>query len=810
MWFIKLLFTATVVSATSNMIFKKIDVQVGTVGSDDDIRIKICDRAKCCTTKELSHTFGSEWTKNKLETWDGRKLGNCSKILFDDKLSSVEVSIVKELKRKDPLEVTSITLSAQVGSDKKNLQMFKCRSYSFRATDSLKSNNCLNEKTSPKSVSSTTRRTSVAGVPTKKTVASSSSSGLPILLVKKIIVQVGAVGTNEDVSMKICDLQKCCVTNELSNRLSSEWVKNKLETWEGRKLGNCSSILFQSGAPSLDVTVLKTIKKKQPLDITSIVLEASPAKDKKNIEKFKCSSYKFLGTDKEKKNRCLNDKPSTITSLANMENYKVNNVVVQMGNDGTNDDVSLEICSSKSALNCCDTGKLSSTLSDDWSKNDKETWKNKDLGPCKTKSWDPCKGFDVAVKKKSGKDSLKVNTITLDLADKNNAKQTQKFVCSNYNVGATDTVKRSSCTLDKSSQLSCPKTPSVTTTRSITSLADLENYKVNNVVVEMGNDGTKDDVSLEICNSKSALTCCDTGKLDAKFSNDWSRNGKDTWKNKDLGPCQTKTWDACRGFDVAVKKKSGKDSLKVNTITLDLADKNNAKQTQKFVCSNYNVGATDTVKRSTCTLDKSSKLNCPKPSSTATKRPWSSLPGQSLLVDGTENVSLKGFEVEVGIDGTADTVTAKVCNLEQNICCETPPLNKFTSTNDWARNGKTTWPGMFLGKCQDKMIPTIRKTTVTNLLETKLLVTLTKTGSSDGLKLDNFYIDADTVIGTQKRRFKCGKIQVVGTNTATTECYAQFPKQMTVTPRPGPCLRSGKNCDTATTTRPPFRSVNGK
>jgi len=666
MWVIKLLFTVTAVSATSNMIFKKIDVQVGAVGSDDDIRIKICDRAKCCTTKELSHTFSSEWKKNKLETWDGRKLGNCSDILFDDKLSSVEVSIVKELSKKDPLEVTSIALSAQVGSDKKNIQMFKCRSYSFRATDSLKSNTCLNEKTAPKSAPTTTKKPAAA--PTKRPVVSSSSSGLPTLLVKKIIVQVGAVGTDDDVTMKICDLQKCCVTKELSHTLSSEWVKNKLETWDGRKLGNCSSILFQSGASSLEVAVLKTIRKKQPLDITSIVIETSPSTDKKKVEKFKCGAYKFVGTDTKKTNFCLNE----------------------------------------------------------------------------------------------------------------NAAKTQKP----------------------------PQTR--TTVRPITSLADLENYKVNNVVVQMGDDGTNDAVSLEICSSKSALNCCDTGTLSSTFSDDWSKNDKETWKNKDLGPCKTKSWDACRGFDVAVKKKSGKDSLKVNTITLDLADKNNPKQTQKFVCSNYNVGATDTVKRSTCTLDKSSKLNCPKPSSTATKRPWSSLPGQSLLVDGTENVSLKGFEVEVGIDGTADTVTAKVCNLEQNICCETPPLNKFTSTNDWARNGKTTWPGMFLGKCQDKMIPTIRKTTVTNLLETKLLVTLTKTGSSDGLKLDNFYIDADTVIGTQKRRFKCGKIQVVGTNTATTECYAQFPKQMTVTPRPGPCLRSGKNCDTATTTRPPFRSVNGK
>jgi len=674
MWVIKLLFTVTAVSATSNMIFKKIDVQVGAVGSDDDIRIKICDRAKCCTTKELSHTFGSEWKKNKLETWDGRKLGNCSDILFDDKLSSVEVSIVKELSKKDPLEVTSIALSAQVGSDKKNIQMFKCRSYSFRATDSVKSNTCLNEKTAPKSAPVTTRKP--AAVPTKRPVASSSSSGLPTLLVKKIIVQVGAVGTDDDVTMKICDLQKCCVTKELSHTLSSEWVKNKLETWDGRKLGNCSSILFQSGASSLEVAVLKTIRKKQPLEITSIVLETSPSTDKKKVEKFKCGAYKFVGTDTQKTNFCLNE----------------------------------------------------------------------------------------------------------------NAAKTQKP----------------------------PQTR--TTVRPITSLADLENYKVNNVVVQMGDDGTNDAVSLEICSSKSALNCCDTGTLSSTLSDDWSRNDKETWKNKDLGPCKTKSWDACRGFDVAVKKKSGKDSLKVNTITLDLADKKDPKQTQKFVCTNYNIGATDTVKRSTCTLDKTSRLNCPKvtpkvPSARTTKRPTppprkASLPaGKPPLAEGTENVILQGFEVQVGRDGTKDSVTAKVCSAEQKVCCETPALSQRTG-NNWVRNGNATWDGTTLGSCRDKVFPTKGRTTITNLLETKLILTLNKSGR-DTVKLDNFNLDAVTAVGSTKRRFKCGKLQVLDTNTATKECYAQFPKKIPTTPRTGPCLRSGKNCDKTTTTRPPFRSGSG-
>ena len=84
--------------------------------------VQICDNSKCCTTKELSNTFSSEWKAGKLETWDGGDLGNCSSILFDDKLATVEVSIVKELSKKDALEVTSMVLSAQVGSDKKNIQ----------------------------------------------------------------------------------------------------------------------------------------------------------------------------------------------------------------------------------------------------------------------------------------------------------------------------------------------------------------------------------------------------------------------------------------------------------------------------------------------------------------------------------------------------------------------------------------------------------------------------------------------------------------------------------------------------------------
>ena len=92
------------------------------------------------------------------------------------------------------------------------MKRFKCGSYKFSAKDAQKSNFCLNEKSSPKTV--TTKRP----VTTKKPAAPATSGGLPNLLVKKINVQVGAVGTDDDVTMKVNDLfnyQKTSFTLDL-------------------------------------------------------------------------------------------------------------------------------------------------------------------------------------------------------------------------------------------------------------------------------------------------------------------------------------------------------------------------------------------------------------------------------------------------------------------------------------------------------------------------------------------------------------------------------------------------------------------
>ena len=70
-----------------------------------------------------------------------------------------------------------------------------------------------------------------------------------------------------------------------------------------------------------------------------------------NVSRFKCGQFKFGATDTRKVTKCLSEKSNSLTrttqkpaaSLADLENYKINNVVVQMGDDGTNDDISLEV-----------------------------------------------------------------------------------------------------------------------------------------------------------------------------------------------------------------------------------------------------------------------------------------------------------------------------------------------------------------------------------------------------------------------------------------------------------------------------------
>ena len=88
----------------------------------------------------------------------------CKKILFDENLFQVEVSLLKDGNKNGP-EVKSITLNAQVGSDKNKLKTYKCGSYKLSASDKIKSNFCQSQTVG--SQSTTTARSASGASLTK-------------------------------------------------------------------------------------------------------------------------------------------------------------------------------------------------------------------------------------------------------------------------------------------------------------------------------------------------------------------------------------------------------------------------------------------------------------------------------------------------------------------------------------------------------------------------------------------------------------------------------------------------------------------
>jgi len=286
------------------------------------------------------------------------------------------------------------------------------------------------------------------------------------VVVKKIEVQMGAVGSDDDIRIKMCEGSKCCTTDKLSNILGSEWDAKKKEKWDGGKLGNCSDVSFSDNLPFLDATIIKKGKKdKEGPEVVNMNITGRIGKDKKNVVIFNCGIYKLSKTDRQKSGKCINPKyvapvskslpPPSLSSVPIVANYNINKISVQMGDDGTDDDVSLEICNKQSTKNCCDTGKLDKTLKDDWKKKKLEVWEKKHLGSCKSQIFDACKGFDVSIKKKASKDTLKVSTITLEVSDAQKSSVKQSFICSDYNHGTKDTATRRSCVIDSKSSLKC-------------------------------------------------------------------------------------------------------------------------------------------------------------------------------------------------------------------------------------------------------------------------------------------------------------------------------------------------------------------
>lgn len=249
---------------------------------------------------------------------------------------------------------------------------------------------------------------------------------------------------------------------------------------------------------------------------------------------------------------------------------KVTKLQVQMGADGTNDDVKAKICSDDKKT-CCETPALKSSFADDWSKNDLETWTKKHFGDCKDKKFKIKKGLEVILSKK-GTDTLGVTSLFVEAETvaKDKSIEPERFECGRYTIGGKADVKNSSSTQSKF----CKTSPYVY-------------ERVKQINVTIGADGTDDNVKVEICSDVNDV-CCKT-KLSSLLSDDWSKNSVEVWKEKNLGDCKLVQYKINKanpsgGLRFALSK-DGKDDLIVNKITVETEGIYGAKY--KYDCGDF-------------------------------------------------------------------------------------------------------------------------------------------------------------------------------------------------------------------------------
>ena len=304
------------VSALRDLTFNTIDVEMGNIGNDDDIRLKVCEGPLCCTTQILSNLFGSEWVANTNETWTGGKLGNCTEIPFDERTKKIAVTIFKDGNR-DPLNISALTVRGNSGE---NVISFLCGEFNLKATDRIQSKACVEEETLRQFV---------------------EDRSLPSLVLSEIEVEVGAVGSDEDMRVRVCDDQKCCTSRVLSHLLGSEWEPNTSETWSGRKLGNCSEILFRQNSLELRVSLVRTGPGPGPI-VSRLVVRGHVGTNQAQTRSFHCGSFE-LGNQSQQSKSCVPELLLLQQTPDSEERFRLDRVIVQVGEDGTDDDVSLTV-----------------------------------------------------------------------------------------------------------------------------------------------------------------------------------------------------------------------------------------------------------------------------------------------------------------------------------------------------------------------------------------------------------------------------------------------------------------------------------
>eukprot|EP00095_Tigriopus_kingsejongensis_P004527 maker-scaffold532_size145644-snap-gene-0.41 protein:Tk04527 transcript:maker-scaffold532_size145644-snap-gene-0.41-mRNA-1 annotation:"---NA---" len=201
------------------LIFEEIIVKIGVDGTNEDCTIDICsdlDKTDCCTTDKLKSLLSDDWSSKDTETWSTSYFGKCKNKKFTIQKGPV-VTLSKE--GKDSLSVDSITFVAK-GTDKKNTESesFVCKNFTVGGTQN----------------------------PTGKQTQQCGSGPHRYFRVQDAKIQVGAVGTSENVYIEIgSDTNNATCENKMHHSIGSEWEKEKLETFDNSDFGDCGKTLFK-------------------------------------------------------------------------------------------------------------------------------------------------------------------------------------------------------------------------------------------------------------------------------------------------------------------------------------------------------------------------------------------------------------------------------------------------------------------------------------------------------------------------------------------------------------------------------------
>lgn len=124
-------------------------------------------------------------------------------------------------------------------------------------------------------------------------------------------------------------------------------------------------------------------------------------------------------------------------------------------------------------------------------------------------------------------------------------------------------------------------------------------------------DGTNDDVSVKICSDANGQ-CCQR-KLDAFLSNDWQVGKVEKWDADHFGNCSEVLYKI-KNYPQITLSKVGKDSLKVDNVTLDMDIRDRNWETKpmrlRTFCNDANVKFDVDCK--TAALCTHTWLNCKK------------------------------------------------------------------------------------------------------------------------------------------------------------------------------------------------------